>query len=291
MWWTWIQHKQFTSTTTKKHTKATFFITKTAYLSVELNAHNLLYILLLVKQKQLPKEALHVYLFNSQLCESMFCNARSLSGTYSTIINFTVADFLNRSQNISILNRIKCDHLFQQDDNEHLSFPIHHKHKRDNHLVSLQNLDDIDQLDVEDIISNAYSEALELIERLEISRLLQENDVFGLNSLSKYVFKQLNSRSKMFDYSTHIINDDDDDEFDLEEEGEEEENDNSDIVNQLNSDVTFEEEDDNDYNMTTIKSNFNGTKIFDEIETCRRDSYFKLKINDSYKYIHKQSAC
>ncbi|CAF4501034.1 unnamed protein product [Rotaria magnacalcarata] len=196
--------------------------------------------------------------------------------------------------------RRKCDHLFQQDDNEHLSFPIHHKHKRDNHLLSLQNLDDIDQLDVEDIISSSYSEALELIERLEISRLLQENDVigrdvrtvtplvFGLNSLSKYVFKQLNSRPKMFDYSTHIINDDDDDEFDLEEE---EENDNSDIVNELNSDVTFDEEDDNDYNMTTIKSNFNGMKIFDEIETCRRDSYFKLKINDSYKYIHKQLAC
>ncbi|CAF1463073.1 unnamed protein product [Rotaria magnacalcarata] len=79
----------------------------------------------------------------------------------------------------NILNQIKCDHLFQQDDNEHLSFPIHHKHKRDNHLLSLQNLDDIDQLDVEDIISSSYSEALELIERLEISRLLQENDVIG----------------------------------------------------------------------------------------------------------------
>jgi hypothetical protein len=99
------------STTTKRKSNANFFITKTAYLSVELNAHNLLYIILLVKQKKLPKEALNIYLFNSQSCESMFRNARSLSGTYSTIINFTVADFLNRSQKISILNRIKCDHL------------------------------------------------------------------------------------------------------------------------------------------------------------------------------------
>jgi hypothetical protein len=52
-----------------------------------------------------------------------------------------------------------------------------------------------------------------------------------------------------------------------------------------------ENDDDNDYNMTTMKANFNGMKIFDEIETCRRDSYFKLKINASYKHIHNQSAC
>lgn len=175
------------STTSKRNSNANFFITKTAYLSVELNAHNLLYIILLVQQKKLPKEALNIYLFNSQSCESMFRNTRSLSGTYSTIINFTVADFLNRSQKITILNRIKCDHLSQQDGNERLSFPIHHKHKRDNHLSSVQNLDDIDQLDIEKIILDAYNEALELMERLEISRVLQENEVFDLNSLSKYV--------------------------------------------------------------------------------------------------------
>ncbi|CAF1185865.1 unnamed protein product [Rotaria magnacalcarata] len=95
----------------------------------------------------------------------------------------------------------------------------------------------------------------------------------------------------MFDYSTQTINDDDDNEFDLEEEEQSEENDNSDISNQLNSDTILDEEDDNDYLMTTIKSNFNGMTIFDEIETCGRDSFFKLKINDTYKYIHKQSTC
>ncbi|CAF1133516.1 unnamed protein product [Didymodactylos carnosus] len=177
MWWTWIQHKQFTSTTasttTKRNNKEKFFITKTAYLSVELNAHNLLYMILLVKQRQLPKEALNVYLFNSQHCESMFRNTRSLSGTYSTILNFTVADFLRRSQKISVLNRIKCEQLSQQDDNERLSFPIHHKHNHDNHPSSIQNLDDIDQLDIEKIISDAFNQALQLTERLQISKLLK----------------------------------------------------------------------------------------------------------------------
>jgi hypothetical protein len=178
-----------------------------------------------------------------------------------------------------------------------LSFPIHHKHKRDNHLSSVQNLDDIDQLDIEKIISDAYNEALELIERLEISRLLQENEVFELNSLSKYVFRKLNSSSKMFDYSTNIINDDDNHEFDLDDDDEEEEeNDNSEAINQLDDDEQMHDDaivdqDDDDYNMTTMKTNFDGMKIFDDIEICRRDSYFKLKINDSYKYVHKQSGC
>ena len=184
--------------------------------------------------------------------------------------------------------------------NEHLLFPLHHKHKRNNHLLSLQNSNDIDQLDVEKIITDAYNKALELIERLEISVLLKKNDIFDLNSLSKYVFRQLKSNSKIFDYSTQIINDDDD-EFDLEEDEEEDEegqqqeeqeqegeddnnvdDDNSEAISQPN---------DNDYNLKSSKPNFSGMRIFDEIEPCRQDSYFKLKINDNYKYIHKQSAC
>jgi hypothetical protein len=51
-----------------------------------------------------------------------------------------------------------------------------------------------------------------------------------------------------------------------------------------------DEEDKDDNNRTIIRENFNSIKTLDEIEPCRRDSYFKLKINESYKYIHKQSA-
>jgi len=232
LWWSWIQHKKFLSTTTsaasRRNSKEKFFITKTAYLSVEINAHNLLSIILLVKEKQLPKEALNIYLFNSQACESTFRNTRSLSGSYSTMVNFTVADFLRRSQKISILNDIKCVQLTFDDDYERLVFPVHHKHKHDHQLSSLQNLDDIDQLDIEKIISDAYNQALQLTERLEISQLLKEHDVFDLNSLSKYVFRELSSSSKMFDYSVQTV---DFDEFNLEEE--EEENDNSDFINNI----------------------------------------------------------
>jgi hypothetical protein len=99
----------------------------------------------------------------------------------------------------------------------------------------------------------------------------------------------------MFDYSTQTINNDSN-EFNVEEEEEEEENDNSDIINNfnddkvINDDIAVDQEEDDDYSMTTIKANFNGIKISDGIEPYRQDAYFKVKINDNQKYIHKQSA-
>ncbi|CAF1972675.1 unnamed protein product, partial [Rotaria magnacalcarata] len=78
-----------------------------AYLSVELNAHKLLYLILLVQQKQLPPQSLYIHTFRSQACESIFRNMRALRGVYSTIVNFTVHDFLRRAQRLSLLNDIK----------------------------------------------------------------------------------------------------------------------------------------------------------------------------------------
>jgi hypothetical protein len=68
----------------------------------------------------------------------------------------TAADFLRRSQKISILNGIKCEQLSQDDDKEYLSFPTHHKHTRDSRLLTLENFVGIDQLDIEKVIANAF---------------------------------------------------------------------------------------------------------------------------------------
>lgn len=259
-----------------------------------MNAHNLLYIILLVKEKHLPKEALNVYLFNSQSCESMFRNARSLSGTFSTIINFTVADFLRRSQKLSVLLGIKWDQLLGQDHNGSLLFPVHHKHKHDDNLPFLQKLEDIDQMDIEETISDAFEQALRLIERLEISELLKKYDVFDMNLLSKYVFRQFNSSSKMFDYSTQMThNDSDNDEFDLEDEEDEDNNDNLINDQQDNNDIFADQEeddDDDDNNITTMKTNFNGMRICEKIQPHQQDSYFKIKVNGVQNFMHKQSA-
>ena len=254
-----------------------------------MNAHNLLYIILLIKDKELPLEALNVYLFNSQACESMFRNTRSLSGIYSSIVNFTIADFLRRSQKISILNRIKCDQVYDEDNVEYLSFPVHHKHNNDAQSQATEDIDDIDRLDIEQIISNAYDQALKLTERLEISRLLKENNVFSLNRLSEFVFRRMNASSKTSDYSK-LSTTDTDEELDLQEDSDE--NQTPDELSEAEDDECLSDEDIDDENhIRSKKTNFNGMKIYNTVEASKRNSYFKVNIDGTVKFIHKQSAC
>ncbi|CAF3376935.1 unnamed protein product [Rotaria sp. Silwood2] len=69
LWWSCIKISTFQNSSTAKNekiNKAKYFITKPAYLSMEINAHNLLYLVLLVKEKKLPKEVLNIHIFNSQ---------------------------------------------------------------------------------------------------------------------------------------------------------------------------------------------------------------------------------
>ena len=166
----------------------------------------------------------------------------------------------------------------------------------------VQKFDSIDQLDVESVIANAFAQAIKLTAPLEIAKLLAEHDLLAMNSLSKYVFQQMNSNSKMFDYSTQTRRDDSD-EFSLDEddeqegEGEDEESDRSNTGNtsssdnEIDGDISVDEEDHGDNGIETLKTNFGGMRIRDRIESRFQDSYFKMKINGQQKFMHKQSAC
>ncbi len=58
---TYLKNKIFKNRSSTPINKDKHFITRTAYLSVELNARNLLYLILLVQQKQLPKEYHYIF--------------------------------------------------------------------------------------------------------------------------------------------------------------------------------------------------------------------------------------
>ncbi|CAF1654241.1 unnamed protein product, partial [Didymodactylos carnosus] len=110
---------------------------------------------------------------------------------------------------------MKCDQ-----SNESLLFPVHHNHRQDTHLLSALHLEDFDELDIEQIILNAYYRTINLIQPSKISTLLKECGIFALESLSNYVYKQLNTNSRLFDYSTQTTNDDSDElELDEDEDG------------------------------------------------------------------------
>lgn len=57
----------------------------------------ILYMYIYFKQNSLPQSVADaIHLFSSQPCENIFRDARSLSGIYSTGINFTMMQFLKR---------------------------------------------------------------------------------------------------------------------------------------------------------------------------------------------------
>jgi hypothetical protein len=169
LWWAWLLLVPFSSlssssTKSRKNRRAKYFVTGPALFSTELNAHYLTYLIILVQQQQLPAEVLNIHLFSSQTCESFFRNTRSLSSIFSTIVNYTVEDFLRRSRKLSILNTIKC----QDKSTSLIKFPTHHKHLQDNVTRNSQNLIDVSNLDIESIVLQAYQSALHLTKSLNI---------------------------------------------------------------------------------------------------------------------------
>ena len=203
LWFAWIRFKIFNATQTTQNNKSKYFITRPAYMSVELNAHNLLFLILLVKQKQLPPEALNIHTFNSQACESIFRNTRALSGIYSSVVNFTVHDFIQRAQKLSLLNDIKYKQYHDQSVSK-LIFPVHYKHRYDQQPLSKSIQDEIDQIDIEQLIATADDDAVTIYNDLEVLDLLQQKHVLGLNPLSAYIFEYLNTNSQTYNFSSQV---------------------------------------------------------------------------------------
>ena len=323
-WSTWIKCKSFDNkaTTASAKDKDKYFITMPAYWSVEINAHNLLYLILLVQQQQLPVHALNIFLFNSQACESIFRNARALSGCYSTRINFTIDDFIRRAEKLAVLQHIKCIEQSNNHEN-HLIFPVHHKHKKEG-LLPPQNIMNVDDLDVEEIISKAYKHAQRYIDILKMAPLLKQQHAYEMNDLSNIVEKHLKKTSKMkdrsklkSDYGSGMdeitlpeIDDDEDDENGSGADGSGSDGDGDDGSGGDDDDGSGgddddasggddddgsggdgDEDDDENNRITTEKTAFEGIRIKTSIDTNLRDSYFRVIINDSVKYIHKQTAC
>lgn len=81
------------------------FITPNLYACIELNAHGLLNILKILRERSLPRCFLS-WLFGSQPCEELFRAARSMTPTESTIINFSAFDFVHKLKRIEIVNEM-----------------------------------------------------------------------------------------------------------------------------------------------------------------------------------------
>lgn len=91
---------------TKRHlTIEENFLSQNCYSCIELNAHTLVLIILYLKEKDMP----HLFrpeFYESQPCEMMFSVIRSFTPTFSTVINCSIKEIVNRIGKAQLLSDI-----------------------------------------------------------------------------------------------------------------------------------------------------------------------------------------
>ena len=264
-------------------------ITRAAWLSSELNVHCLTAIIILVSEGRLPSYAINTQLFSSQPCEAAFRSARSLSGALSSVTNFSVFEFLQKIGKISILNQVKS--IEEANDAAHsLKFPIHHKYRHKETTMSINTpiTSTITTYDIENIIVKAYDEAQSIMDSLQLTKTLRENNLNDFKKLNEFVFQQLNRKSTV-DYSYF-------NEEGLYDSADNDTNSNNEIAIDLSNanweaNECYSDEDEvNDYHMTSSKETFEGMRVYDRIDASKKSYYFQITINHKQKFIHKQTA-
>jgi hypothetical protein len=261
------------------------FITRAAWLSSELNVHCLTAIIILVSEGRLPSYAINTHLFSSQPCEATFRSARCLTGVLSSITNFSVFEFLQKIGKISILNQVKSTE--EANDSAHsLKFPVHHKSRHRETTMSANTLitSTITIDDIEKIIMKAYRKAESIMDSLQLTKTLKENNLNDFKKLNEFVFQQLTKKSTV-DYSY----------FSEEDLQDNDDSNDSEINVQLSeeneaNEYCSDEDEANDYHVISSKETFQGMRVYDQIDPSKKSHYFQITINCKTKFIHKQTA-
>ena len=268
------------------------FITRAAWISSEINVHTLTFIIILASEGHLPAYALNTHLFSSQPAESTFRTARSLSGSLSSVTNFSVSQFISKVASISIINQIKSTEQFNNNDYS-IKFPTHHKNRRDesNTSTNIQNVSTVTIQDVQQIIIKAYSKAELLMDSLQVTKILKKFNLNDMNKLSSFVFQELNKKSTV-DYSVisstsnsydgYDSLDDDDDTVD--------ESDDIDLAECMDDSGSEHECENEEHNIITSNQTFHGMRIYEKINAAKINNYFTININNKPYYMHKQTA-
>ena len=250
-----------------------------------MNTHTLTYIALLVITNQLPQEALCIWLFNSQTCESMFRAARSMSGSFSSVVNFSVADFIRRAEKLSVLETIKTG--AESNSEFPFRFPRHHKQPKfeSNSTSTLHTSRSLlSSSELERIVKRSFNDALEIVAPLGINILDNNGNLATLNEVSMIVKIHLEKTSMINSSNQQPVSDsssESDDELSSFELQDTESSSNSD-----------DNQDSNPECLSNVSNyTFRGMRVYDGIKPSHTKSYFKVKINGQTKFLHKQTAC
>jgi hypothetical protein len=84
------------------------FITSNCYTCIEINAHSLLAYIMTIRNNFSDKpECFTPWIMGSQSCEKMFRSLRSMTGTFSTVINFSMLSLLQRLHKLSVKEELQ----------------------------------------------------------------------------------------------------------------------------------------------------------------------------------------
>lgn len=122
----------------KRFTLKENFLTMNCYICIELNAHSMIKCMLYLKKINKP-ELFMPFLYESQACESIFRQLRSLSTVYSTVTNCTLKEAIRRISSIQFQN------LVMQLTSNNFVFPRMQNSQFSQSHISLPTADEINK--------------------------------------------------------------------------------------------------------------------------------------------------
>ena len=154
------------------------FITTNAYVCIEVNAHSLLSIVIRMRNGDL--RSITPWDMGSQSCEHFFRSLRSMTGTFSTIINFSLLGILQRIHKLSIKGELEVEDTgmkFPRIERQKQkvgcgkSVPVHIENMTDNAIYT--------------ILKNAGTKAKNMAEKLGMDEKLKENNMWNIAPIPK----------------------------------------------------------------------------------------------------------
>ena len=272
-----------------------YLMTPQAVYSIELNAHCLVYLILLVIENKLPNEVLSVERFHSQSCESIFRTARAFSSRSFSGVNFTVLQFMNLADKLSLFQKIK--HRNEQSASPSMKFPIHHKNNRDrssSHDSSLPT-SPLTKTMLEATVVRAFEKASEYAEQVGMINFLRSNKLSGITAINDYVRTLFDEKKILDSFSQNSENDDDEDEYSDDLHYDRDDDDDT-FGSGSKMDGTGDDEEASsileDYeHPESLQPKFRGIRVSENIPSHLSESYFKVCIDGNDRFIHKSSAC
>ena len=154
---------------------------------IELNAHALItYALSIRDHCQGDLSNFMPWLLGSQTCEKTFRNVRSMSSTFSTVLNFSILGMLRR------LHRLNIQLQLQSNSQDLIKFPSveRHRNKEGKNKLVMEGFNTVNDKDISEAIQRAKTKAKSTLEALGMDKLLKIHSIWDNESTTDDLLSQ-----------------------------------------------------------------------------------------------------